>query len=43
MMNLKEVSEVLIPVLVLALLLAGVMMDFKRRLRVTARKTKSRL
>ena len=42
MMNLKDISEVVIPVAVLVLLLAGVMMDFKRRLRVTARKAKSR-
>ncbi|ENZ5742854.1 hypothetical protein pEpSNUABM08_74 [Erwinia phage pEp_SNUABM_08] len=42
MMNLKEAAEVVIPVLVLAALLAGVMLDYKRRLRVTARKAKSR-
>lgn len=42
MMNLKEAAEVVIPVLVLAALLAGVMMDYKRKLRTTARKAKSR-
>lgn len=42
MMNLKDAAEVVIPVLVLAGLLAGVMLDYKRRLRVTARKAKSR-
>lgn len=42
MINFKDAVDVAIPVLVLAALLAGVMYDFKRRLRVTARKAKSR-
>lgn len=38
MVNFKDVFDVVFPVVSLAIMVAGVAMDYKRRLRATARK-----